>query len=100
MRLKNLIVLLPVIFLFLFFYFPLISILKEGLWNNGITLKYILQVISNNYHRRVIFFTFWQALASTLFTLLLGLPGAYLFAKYDFPGKGILKALLTVPFVM
>ncbi|RKX47614.1 MAG: iron ABC transporter permease, partial [Thermotogae bacterium] len=41
-----------------------------------------------------------QALASTLFTLLLGLPGAYIFAKYDFPGKGILKALLTVPFVM
>lgn len=100
MRLKNLIVLSPLIFLFLFFYFPLISILKEGLWNNGITLKYILRVISNNYHRRIIFFTFWQALASTLFTLLLGLPGAYIFAKYDFPGKGILKALLTVPFVM
>ncbi|KUJ99085.1 MAG: ABC-type iron(III) transport system, permease component, partial [Thermococcales archaeon 44_46] len=100
MKWRNFIVFPPLIFLFLFFYFPLISILKEGLWDNGITLKYILQVISNSYHRRVIFFTLWQALASTLLTLLLGLPGAYIFAKYDFPGKGILKALLTVPFVM
>ncbi|AAL81872.1 putative sulfate transport system permease protein, ABC transporter [Pyrococcus furiosus DSM 3638] len=100
MKWRNFIVFLPLVFLFMFFYFPLMSILKEGLWDNGITLKYILQVISNSYHRRVVFFTFWQALASTLLTLLLGLPGAYIFAKYDFPGKGILKALLTVPFVM
>ncbi|ACS89433.1 MULTISPECIES: iron ABC transporter permease [Thermococcus] len=100
MRLKNLNALLPLVFLFLFFYFPLISILKEGLWDNGITLRYILRAISNSYHRRVIFFTFWQALASTLLTLFLGFPGAYIFAKYEFPGKGILKALLTVPFVM
>ncbi|USH00896.1 iron ABC transporter permease [Thermococcus argininiproducens] len=100
MRWRSVILVFPLAFLVLFFYFPLTSILKEGLWENGFTLRYILQVLSNSYHRRVIFFTFWQALASTLLTLLLGFPGAYIFAKYEFPGKGILKAILTVPFVM
>ena len=42
----------------------------------------------------------WQALASTALTLLVGLPAAYLFARHDFPGKTLLRALSTVPFVM
>ncbi|NJE86069.1 iron ABC transporter permease [Thermococcus sp. CX2] len=100
MRLSKLAVLIPIAFLVFFFYVPLISIIKTGLWDNGPTLKYIASVLSNAYHRRVILFTIAQAVASTLLTLILGLPGAYIFAKYDFPGKGLLKAVLTVPFVM
>ncbi|ANF22752.1 ABC transporter permease [Thermococcus piezophilus] len=100
MRLSKLAVLIPIAFLVFFFYVPLISIIKTGLWDNGPTLKYIAPVLSNAYHRRVILFTIAQAVASTLLTLILGLPGAYIFAKYDFPGKGLLKAVLTVPFVM
>ncbi|NJE47201.1 iron ABC transporter permease [Thermococcus sp. GR7] len=100
MRLSKLVLLVPLAFLVAFFYIPLISIIKTGLWDNGPTLKYIASVLSNNYHRRVILFTIGQAIASTLLTLALGLPGAYIFAKYDFPGKSLLKAVLTVPFVM
>lgn len=90
----------PITFLIIFFYLPIISIIHEGLWDNGLTLKYLKAVLSNSYHRGVIFFTIGQALASTLLTLALGLPGAYIFAKYDFPGKSLVKAILTVPFVM
>jgi thiamine transport system permease protein len=32
--------------------------------------------------------------------LLLGLPGAYVFARYDFPGKRLIQSLTTVPFVL
>ena len=39
-------------------------------------------------------------MASTLLTLLLGLPVAYVFARYDFPAKSVLRALTTIPFVM
>ncbi|MBO8174148.1 MAG: iron ABC transporter permease [Thermococcus sp.] len=99
MRTK-LILIIPITFLILFFYLPLISIIHEGLWDNGFTLKYLKAVLSNSYHRRIILFTIEQALASTLLTLALGLPGAYIFAKYDFPGKSFVKAILTVPFVM
>ena len=99
MRAK-LILIIPITFLILFFYLPLISIIHEGLWDNGFTLKYLKAVLSNSYHRGIILFTIKQALASTLLTLALGLPGAYIFAKYDFPGKSFVKAILTVPFVM
>ncbi len=100
MKWRRLIILIPLTFLLLFFYIPLLSIIHEGFWDNGPTLKYILSILSNSYHRRIIFFTVEQALASTLLTLLLGLPGAYIFARYDFPGKRTVKAFLTVPFVM
>lgn len=100
MKGTKIILMLPLIFLTLFFYLPLVSIIHEGLWDNGFTLKYIIEVLSSSYHRGVILFTIKQALGSTLLTLILGLPGAYIFAKYEFPGKGFLKAILTVPFVM
>jgi len=48
----------------------------------------------------VAWFTLWQAAASTLLTLVVALPGAYVFARYDFPGKRLLRALATVPFVL
>jgi thiamine transport system permease protein len=35
-----------------------------------------------------------------LLTLLIGLPAAYLFARYDFRGKTLLRALTAVPFML
>ncbi len=49
---------------------------------------------------KIIGFTLWQASLSTLLTLLLGLPGAYLLARYDFRGKSLVLALTGIPFVM
>ena len=100
MRLRTGFILVPLAFLLVFFYVPLVSIIKTGLWENGFTLKYISAVLQNDYHRHVILFTVEQAIASTLLTLAFGLPGAYIFAKYDFLGKRLIRAILTVPFVM
>jgi thiamine transport system permease protein len=50
--------------------------------------------------RRVIAFTFLQAALSTLLTLLVGLPGAYLLARYQFRGKSLILALTSVSFVL
>ena len=49
---------------------------------------------------RILRFTFTQAALSTVLTLMLGLPGAFIFAHYTFPGKRLLTALTTVPFVL
>jgi thiamine transport system permease protein len=97
-----LLALLPVGFLAVFFYLPLLSILKEGLLDapGHLTGEYLLATILDPYNRRVIVFTLHQAVLSTLLTLVLGLPGAYLVAKFDFPGKSVLKAVTTVPFVL
>jgi len=94
-RKGNIFFLIPLIFLFLFFYFPLGSILSESL-----SLDALRSILTNSYYLRVIGFTFYQAGLSTLFAVLLGLPGAYLLARYSFPGKRIVKSVTTIPFVL
>ena len=42
----------------------------------------------------------WEATASTVVTLVVALPMAALFGRFDFPGKRVLWALLIVPFVL
>jgi thiamine transport system permease protein len=45
-------------------------------------------------------FTAYQAALSTAASVLLGLPGAYVLARYDFPGRRTLRSLTIVPFVL
>jgi thiamine transport system permease protein len=50
--------------------------------------------------RDVAWFTLWQALLSTVLTVLAALPGAYVFARFHFRGKRIIGGLAIVPFVL
>jgi thiamine transport system permease protein len=45
-------------------------------------------------------FTAYQALLSTLASVALGLPGAYLLARYEFRGRATLRSLTMLPFVL
>ena len=45
-------------------------------------------------------FTLWQAVVSTILTLAVGLPAAYAVARYEFPGRRLFRAFVTVPFVL
>jgi thiamine transport system permease protein len=48
----------------------------------------------------VAWFTLWQAVASTVLTVLVALPAAYVFARFRFPGRRLLGGLAIVPFVL
>ncbi|MCK5197797.1 MAG: iron ABC transporter permease, partial [Spirochaetales bacterium] len=89
-------------FLILFFYLPLSMVLKGALFPDGgsFSLNNIARVLTSEYNRRIIAFTIFQALLSTLFTIIIGLPGAWLLATRNFPGKKLLKAVSAVPFVL
>jgi len=52
------------------------------------------------YFGRALWFTTWQATLSTAVTLALGMPAAFVFARYRFRGKTVLRALTTIPFVL
>jgi thiamine transport system permease protein len=92
---------IPLLFLLLFFFYPLISIFGLSLAPEGVLdLQPLNVLVSQPYYARVLWFTFWQAMLSTLLTLLLGLPAALVFARYEFRGKGVLRALTTIPFVL
>jgi thiamine transport system permease protein len=86
--------LLPLSFLTIFFFFPLSKILSLTFTLEAFTAEN-LRIVSSALN-----FTFYQAFLSTLLTLLLGLPSAYLFARYDFRGKSLLRALTAVPFML
>jgi thiamine transport system permease protein len=45
-------------------------------------------------------FTAYQAGLSTLASVALGLPGAYLLARFEFPGRRTLQSLTILPFVL
>lgn len=92
---------LPLLFLALFFFYPLASILRLSFGAPGAGIgQTIGGVMRQGFFWQLLWFTTWQAAASTALTLLLGLPLAYAFAHYDFPGKALLRALTTIPFVM
>ena len=89
--------LLPGAFLAYFFYQPLLA-----LFNLLISPAWGFEFTSLNFSKvwRALWFTFAQAGLSTLITLLIGIPGAWLFARFVFPGKRLLKVLTTLPFIL
>jgi thiamine transport system permease protein len=92
---------LPIIFLLLFFFYPVLEIFRVSLFpTDSLDTTGIMRVFTEPYYREVLGFTAWQALWSTVLTMAVGLPAAYAFARYTFPGKTILRAILTVPFVL
>ena len=93
--------LIPIAFLAMFYFYPLGSILGLSISRGeGNTLATALEAINSPVVRKVLWFTIWQAALSTLLTLGIGLPGAYLFARYQFRGKRLLRAVTGVPFVL
>lgn len=92
---------LPAAFFAVFFAWPVAAIVARGLKADGAwQLGRIADVVTQPDIRHVLWFTTWQALASTALTLLLALPAAHVFARFDFPGRQLLRAVVTVPFVL
>ncbi len=85
----------PVLFLLIFFFFPLSKILAltfdSSIFTDSNSLSIALHAIR---------FTFYQAILSTIFTFALGLPSAVLFSRFDFRGKTFLRALTAIPFML
>ena len=91
---------LPLAFLGLFYVYPLAAIITRGLTSppgDGIGIGQILTAATT---LRALWFSTWQAAVSTLGTLAIGLPAAYVFARYRFPGKRLLRTITLVPFVL
>ena len=89
--------LIPLAFLAYFFYQPLVAIFRlvfSERFSQGWDLFEWSQI------SKPLSFTFLQAILSTLLTLVVGLPAAWLFAKFDFPGRKGLHAVSLLPFIL
>jgi thiamine transport system permease protein len=91
----------PVLFLGYFFLYPVVAITVRGLTPGGtFNPDVIFEVVSSSSLQGVATFTLYQAVLSTLLTLIAGLPAAWVFARFDFPGRTLLRAATLVPFVL
>jgi thiamine transport system permease protein len=87
-------ILLPLIFFALFYLYPLSAIFSLS------SASEIAAALIDLDTWRVTAFTFWQAFLSTIATLIVGLPAAYLVGRHRFRGRDLLRALTAIPFVM
>jgi thiamine transport system permease protein len=88
-------VVIPIGFLGVFFVWPVVAIIARSL-----TADALRRVLSDHGLRHVAWFTLWQAAVATGLTLVVGLPAAYVVARYQFWGKRLFRAFVTVPFVL
>jgi len=86
----------PILLWGLAFALPLSTVLAK----TGGVPRTMTQLISSPYYRGILWLTFKQAGLSTLFAVLLGLPGAYMIGRFKFPGRRLLKSIGTIPFVL
>lgn len=85
----------PVLFIGYFFVYPLARILVLGLSE--------LSIGTTGFQPRlwrVGWFTLWQATASTILTFLAAAPLTWAVSSYQFRGRRVALALVTVPFVL
>ncbi len=91
----------PLVFLGVFFLWPVGAILGRGLSAHGtIDLSPITEVLRDPSLRGVVLFTIWQAALSTLVTLAIALPATAALSRFRFRGRGLIVAALTMPFVL
>ncbi len=100
-RAALLVYLVPLVFLAVFFLYPLLSLFDLSLRPDGaLDLSAFARLMSTDYYVGTLVFTVYQAMVSTIATLALALPCAFVFARYQFRGRSLLLSLATLPFVL
>jgi len=89
---------IPILFMAGFYFLPMASILKHAFVSGSDSL--FTNQINRTIAGRVVSFTFYQAFLSTFITLLVGIPSSYLFGRFSFRGKNLLRILSTLPFIL
>jgi thiamine transport system permease protein len=91
----------PVLVLVVFFVLPVSGMISQGFFVDGrFDPAGVAEVLARPRTHRVLWFTIWSAGLATLCSLLLGLPVAYVLHRLSFPFRGLIRALLLVPFVL
>lgn len=94
-------VVVPLAFLAVFFAWPVAAIVGRGfVADGGLDLGGFADVLGRPRTWRIVGQTLTQAALGTVGSVLLGVPAAYLLHRCTFPGRGLVRAVVTVPFVL
>ncbi|PFG40094.1 thiamine transport system permease protein [Georgenia soli] len=91
----------PLVFLGVFFAWPVLAIVGRGFVSDGaLDLSAFADVFTRSRTWRIVGLTLAQASLGTALSVLLGLPGAYVLYRCRFRGRALVRAFVTVPFVL
>ena len=86
---------IPALFLSYFFLYPLARILWLSLGGDGWA-----EAFTRPRFIEAAWFTLWQASLSTVLTVAAALPLTWVVSRFNFPGKPLVRAFVTIPFVL
>ena len=81
-------------------FFCIIFLIPLALTFTGTTPSDVIAVLSEPYFISILRFTFRQAAISTIVSLVLGLPGAWIMSHCSFRSKRLVRAIYSVSFVL
>ena len=85
----------PAVVLVVFYLWPVLTLLSRvitpGSFGDALAIPGLA---------RIVWFTLWQAVVSTIVTLAVGFAPAYVLARFRFGGRRVVLAMVTVPFML
>jgi spermidine/putrescine transport system permease protein len=95
------------LFIFVFLYLPLIVVIvfsfsptKTIVGMTGVTTKWYKELMSDTELLKAVLHSFEVGISAVVIALLFGTSGAFFITKVRFPGKGVFRALVMLPFVL
>ena len=81
--------------------YPLVLVLVEGFRGaDGWTLDFVRQFFQRRNEGQALWGSLWISLATVVLAGGIGIPLAFLFSRYDFPGRRIVGSLVALPAVL
>ena len=89
------------VFLIWLVIYPLVLVLVEGFRNSsGWTLDYLRLFFARRNEAQAFWGSLWISVATVVLAAAIGVPLAFLFWRYDFPGRRVLGGLVALPAVL
>jgi iron(III) transport system permease protein len=81
--------------------YPNLVVLVESVGgDSGITLRHYAEFFATPAELRALWSSVWISAATVLLSALIGIPLAFLFARFEFPGRRVLGALAAMPVLL
>jgi len=81
--------------------YPNLVVLVESVRGDGtITLRHYAEFFQTPSELRALWSSIWISVATVVLSALVGIPLAFLFARYEFPGRRVLGALAAMPVLL
>ncbi len=92
---------IPILFLSIFYFYPLLGIFIKSFLSKGLfDFSGFSKVYNSHRIAKIIWFTFYQAGISSILTMMVALPCAFVISNFEFKGKKLIMIIATIPFVL